>query len=34
MRVPVESSAVRVDGAKNADIQRPFDGGPLGGRAR
>lgn len=27
MRVPVESSAVRVDGAENTDIQRPFSGG-------
>lgn len=27
MRVPVESSSVRMDGAKNADIQPPFAGG-------
>ncbi len=27
MRVPVESSSVRMDGAENTDIQRPFAGG-------
>ncbi len=27
MRVPVESSSVRMDGAENADIQPPFAGG-------
>jgi len=27
MRIPVEPSSVRMDGAEDADIQRPFAGG-------